>query len=650
MGKINILDSSCYNQISAGEVVENPASIIKELVENSIDAGASRISVMIEDGGIKSIVVIDDGEGMEAEDLTASIMPHATSKIKSASDLLTVSTLGFRGEALASIAAVSHFEIKSKHITAEFANKLAVRGGDIIENVPTALEKGTSISVSNLFFNTPARYKFLKSKRGEEAACTSALSELILSNPDIVFEYRIDGKIKLSTDGNGLFDAINSIYGSDFSADLLPLSHQEQSFRLNGYIAKPTGQAIKSNKNSQTLIINGRVIRDIRLSAVIQNAYGEALMKRTFPAFILELIMPFDEVDINVHPNKKEVRFSNANQISGLFYRAVRDTLSSFYNGEKAAFSESFLSANSSTVAINEGEKTPTENDAERISFFDADFLKNTTGNASKCQNDSAYGDIPTKNSENQKENRSEDLREFYRMAQSAPKAVAQNDSLNNIISVNESISSYDFRSNQASRPEEENALGRNFHIIGQLFETYILVECDSTLYIIDQHAAHERIIYDNLIKSFNVAEKNIQPLLFPHLYNAGTEHEFIVKNIPLFASFGFELEEFGGRCIKVCGIPMLLGDFDIDGFFEEIKANIFVLESTKFGGLLQEKLAKMACKSAIKGGRSLSNHDIETVLSYFISSGMPWQCPHGRPVIAKLSKKDIEKMFRRIV
>lgn len=324
MPKINLLDKSVYNQISAGEVVENPASIVKELVENSIDAGADSVSVSIENGGIKSIIVTDNGCGMEKEDLKLSILPHATSKIKVAADLDMIGTLGFRGEALASIAAVSEVTLKSKYIDSDVGNFIEVKGGEVVGEGICAISGGTQISVRSLFYNTPARYKFLKTSKGEESNVTALIAELIFANPDVSFTYTVDGNVVYKTYGEGLYDGIYSVYGDLVADNMIPLGFEENGYKLTGFTARPATEAIKNNRTKQTFIINGRIIEDATISAVIQNAYGEFLMKRTFPTVVLDMVIPFGMVDVNVHPNKREVRFADAKKINGIVYHTVK--------------------------------------------------------------------------------------------------------------------------------------------------------------------------------------------------------------------------------------------------------------------------------------------------------------------------------------
>ena len=301
MGKITLLDKSIYNRLSAGEVVENPASIVKELVENSIDAGAQQITVMISGGGIKSIDVIDDGCGIEKDDLKKTILPHATSKITCVDDLNTISTLGFRGEALASISAVSQVEIKSKFLMDNSANFIKVKAGEIISEGTCALSQGTAINVSSLFFNTPARFKFLKPIKSETMAVTKLMQELMIANSEISFKYYIDEKCVYYTNGSDIENVLLTVFGQEICDNLIPIEISEKNYTIKGFIGRPTSDAIVGNKNKQIFTVNGRIFYDTTISAVIQNAYGDSLVKRTFPVIVINIIMPFDDVDVPFH-------------------------------------------------------------------------------------------------------------------------------------------------------------------------------------------------------------------------------------------------------------------------------------------------------------------------------------------------------------
>ncbi len=617
MGKINILDSGVYNQISAGEVVENPASVVKELVENSIDSGADTITVMIEDGGIKSISVIDNGCGIEKDDLPKTVLPHATSKIATAKDLLTIGTLGFRGEALASIAAISEVVIKSKYAEADNAYEMIVKGGEVINTGLTNLTIGTSVTVNNVFYNTPARYSFLRPRKSEEGLITKLMQDFIFANPEISFRYFADGNLIYRTDGSGIENAIFSVFPHNVAENLISFSRSEKSHTIKGYTARPATEAIYSNRSRQYIIVNGRVVEDNTISMVIQNAYGESLMKRTFPTVILDIVMPFELVDVNVHPNKKQVRFANSRLINGIIYNAIKEALE---NDDKERTEQLFVSgsviANKQPEIVQEAipsEEQPLSTETE-IKF-----------------------DIPTlKVKPNIKINREENnnvagIREYSGL-------------------VTEKIN---FGENfdpvkEYFKSEEAKSIPK-YNILGQLFETYILIECGDLFLIIDQHAAHERILYDKLLSE----DKNnlvAQQLLFPYLARIDEEKEVLLKeNIDVLSSLGFEISAENGK-IRLTAIPFILSNMDIDGFLSEIAENADLFTKHTEIDSIKDKIAKTACKKAIKSGDRLNDSQLDYIVNYFIEKGMPLQCPHGRPTTIKLTKTEIEKLFRRIV
>ena len=609
MSVINILDSAVYNMIAAGEVVENPASIVKELVENSIDAGAKNISVSIEDGGIKSICVIDDGEGMDQDDLKRSILPHATSKICAADDLKTISTLGFRGEALSSIASVSEMEIKSKHFLCDIAYGLKVKGGQILDFAPTALSKGTSITISKLFYNTPARYKFLKTSKTEENNVTQTVMDLILSNSNVAFRYYIDKKLALSSPGAGLLEAIKSVYNQNICDNLVETDYTYQKYRVFGYIGKPSSQAIKHNRNYQTLIINGRIIKDFTLSSVIQNAYGDTLMKRSFPVFVLEVVMPFEIVDVNVHPGKKEVRFASGCKINAALYNAVKDTLNKIIN--QKAQELSFLR----------------HIDSKEINKYDNE--KQSLLN--KMLDEYANDTVQT----NQKQKIDEISSRLNNLSHISPKIVQDKTRLKEEnLFIGDMAESYRI----------------DYKIVGQLFDTYILIEYDDNLYLIDQHAAHEKLLYDEYMKKIAYDKPDVQELMIAYLYENKKYAEVLLKHTDTLSKMGFEIEDFGNNIIKITAVPMEFINLDFEIFFDDL-GELFQHEIDDISKIseIKELVAKKACRNAIKGGRKLSEDDIKYIMESFFQKGAPLQCPHGRPITIKLSKTEIEKMFGRI-
>ena len=666
MPKINLLDKSVYNQISAGEVVENPASIVKELVENSIDAGADSISVSIENGGIKSIIVTDNGCGMEKEDLKLSILPHATSKIKVASDLDMVGTLGFRGEALASIAAVSEVTLKSKYIDSDVGNFIEVKGGEVVGEGICAISGGTQISVRSLFYNTPARYKFLKAAKGEENNVTALMSELIFANPDVSFTYTVDGNVVYKTYGEGLYDGIYSVYGDLVAENMIPLEFEENGYKLSGFTARPATEAIKNNRTKQTFIVNGRIIEDATISAVIQNAYGEFLMKRTFPTVVLDIVIPFGMVDVNVHPNKREVRFADAKKINGIVYHTIKNAVEKDAEQlQKTLFSE-IHNFSSTENTVNNEVKTPSfDTKTEKNPVFGNDLRVRRTTETSEEEDGYLPGndcgriikpapvgetfpvfkkiDLSKVDSEyisfaDSITDKKSDKKEFY--SDNSTEITESENKLNaEILASDENdVLEYD------KTPEKPA-----YKIVGQVFDTYLILEFDEKVVFLDQHAAHERILFDKLIEECN---RNViaQDLLIPYEYPIdGDERDFLLKNKDNFDKLGFSLDVSDDK-VYISSVPALLTNIDLGSFLREVLFYKTEMKTLTDSSLLKDRIAKYACRSAIKGGAKLTDKEIEFVVGYFFEKGVPLQCPHGRPTMIKFTRADIEKFFGRKV
>lgn len=536
MSKIKILDSNIYNKISAGEVVERPSSVVKELVENSIDAGANHIIVEITNGGLRSIKITDNGSGIDREDIKTAFLPHATSKLTSAEDLFAISTLGFRGEALASIASVSMIVIKSKTSSAASGYMLELKGGVITNEQPCSSNNGTIIEVSNIFYNTPARLKFMKKPKSEEGYVRSIVEELILANPYVAIELFTDNIRVFSSVGDGLFNAISAIYDNSITNNLLPLSYDKGSYRINGYIGNKA--LSKSNRTYQTIIINGRVISNQVISSAAAKAYGSAMMSRCYPVFVLDITMPFDMVDVNVHPSKAEVRFRDSSIMYGIVYSAINRTLNSVND---------FIPE----LVIDNNDKDYKEEIAKEIA---SDLLINKTytsyiqPKANNNYDKSKFIDIITESSRRTK-----------------------------ILSENEGISAQ-ILNNIFKQEQIENKItyqdiikpdSNEYKVIGQIFNTYLMIEYNSDAFIIDQHAAMEKINYDRLID--NIDNENLmQPLLIPYILNTNNyESDFVMNNLNAYKSIGIDIETFGNNSYRVNTVPAMLSDIDLEQFFK---------------------------------------------------------------------------------
>lgn len=627
MKVINLLTPNVFNLISAGEVVERPASVVKELVENSIDAGATRIKIEIFGGGIEKIKVTDNGEGISPEFVKTAFMQHATSKIKNADDLEAITTLGFRGEALPSIASVSMVELRTKTAENDFGSLLCLKGGVVTEEGVCGLNVGTEITVSNLFFNTPARVKFLKKPKTEETAVTKMVVDHVFSNPYVAFEYFAEGKLIFKTKGEGLLEAINSVYPRDIAVNFARIENTNSTgiFGISGYMSLPTYQ--RPNRSYQIVMINGRPVENKTVVTAIEKAYEGKLMTRSYPMFVVNLTLPYDFVDVNVHPAKTEVRFADAGHVYGFVYKSAVE----FVNEASLRISEK----------VSDDEENPF-------------FTESAISEKAEKEETTVYS---SKASEDRQASRP--LSEFNLSAilgrNSYPKKVADggisyNDRLSNRAENIDSDAQTDSESFFAANHSQPELFGADVVVLGQLFATYVLVEKDDSVYVIDQHAVHERMIYDRLMK--NVGENYVQSLLIPFVFSVNFEEKASLDELlPELTEIGFEIEDFGGQSFKVSAVPVTLAGMDLDAFFRSVCEDLSGFKKVSAKDAIRKKLVQHACKTAIKGGDSLNDAQIRDLLSQInLAEKVPLQCPHGRPAIVKISHKEVDKMFKRIV
>lgn len=632
MGEIYKLDSSIYNRISAGEVVEKPHSVVKELVENSIDAGANKISVEIESGGKTLIRVTDNGAGIAPDDMPIAFLSHATSKIKTSRDLDNIATLGFRGEALPSIASVATVVMESKKYKAESGYSITLQNGEIADRHAVGMANGTIISVLKLFENVPARAKFLKKDKSEESDITKLMGDFILSNPNIAFTYSADGKIIYSSSGRGLEDAVYTVYSRDITNNLLPVDFSHNAFKIKGYISRPN--FTKPTRSYQTMIINGRIINNQVISTAITQAYGNNLMRRAFPIFVIDILMPFDRLDVNVTPNKTDVRFVDTREIFSVVYRALKNTL------DKAADVLSIDSDNASIKSLNNNTIINEQIKAEAQSI---DKVKNYYDSEPSYQSANIIDKKPLNNSLEQKS--IDELRRNIASLTARPienKVVsALNDQLDGV-----SLNNYA----QTSFITEEPVAEEEIRILGQIFDTYLLISTKQFMYIIDQHAAHERMLYDNLTKEIESNYISSQILLMPQIIEVSAQDaSFLSEILPELQGIGLDIEEFGVNSFKITAVPTIFCGFKFKNYIDELLENKRSYQQIKVKDLLRDKLAMIACKAAIKGGDTLNEMEIRYLLS-MMKDGLPLQCPHGRPAIIKLDRKDMDKIFKRVL
>ena len=711
MAKINILPAKVYNRIAAGEVVDRPYSVVKELMENAIDAGATEISIYVEKGGKELIRVIDNGCGIAREDLHSAFLPHATSKIEKAEDLDNILTLGFRGEAVASIASVSKMTITSQ-VEGGKCYQLSSSGGELGQITETSGEKGTDVKVEMLFFNAPVRLKFLKSDKAEETEITNYVSRFILNRSDIAFTYYCDGKKVLQSYGSGMEDAVVSVYGASVIRNCFKIDAERHGVRVRGYIGNQN--FYKANKSYQSIFLNGRYIVNATISAAIGNAYSSYLMKRQYPFYVLHVTVPTEIVDVNVHPNKSDVRFADNQVIYGCIYRIISIVLDgqtqaleyivpdSLPAAEKpvkevvqmTAFDFSQIteemSADEMAKEVVQPEKSTTEKNNFGFATLSYEQAKKEIEKALPRYADKKYsGEVPfeevnkgfTPNAEIKpyipiKEDYAPE-REYTPDRYGAEKLHKFFPDLfferNRMIIEDPDRDKY----HEGEEGDEKSVAGEEYDCFaenkryleeldkknkqnkinvsscvyaGKLFNTYLLYERQNEVFIIDQHAAHERLIFNRLREKMQNRETVQQPMLVPFTMTLNAfEMGFIRERMSDIAAMGFEISESGENEIAVSAIPIELQKIDLNSFFHDILGDINTFRSITLEDLLKEKLASAACKAAVKGGMDLTAEEIEA-LFVLMDGDMGLKCPHGRPVVVKITKTELEKMFKRIV
>ena len=619
MSEINVLDSSIFNRIAAGEVVENPKSVVKELVENSIDAGADTITVELRNGGIEYISVTDNGKGINKADMPIAFLPHATSKIHSLKDLEAISTLGFRGEALPSIASVAEVEMASRTQNSELGYKITLKEGKIIDEGECGIPFGTKTTVKNLFANIPARAKFLRKPQSEEGDTTELIIKIILANPHLKIKYIVNGETRYQSDGNGLKSAIYSIYGSDFLNNMADISCTMPDIQLYGVIGTP--HYTKHNRNYQTLIVNGRYVVNSDIGYCIQQCYQTYLMKRQFPVYILYLNLPGDMVDVNVHPNKLDVRFSNEKHIKSVIYNTVKSKVD-----ELAAFPAEYTpQTQPPAFDTRQEEISKIKHDISTIgrnknTLTDNPVRFNTQSLTSICNTIEEPSVIKTK------------IGDFIRDITPEPSRPVQREPQVYSQPLNTSFF--------------ENAESVKF--TGKLFNTYLLAECGNNFYIIDQHAAHEKLLYDKLTEQVNKNDSAVQDLLVPYIFDVSpSEKGALCERLPEINDYGFKIDLLSGCSFSLYALPSCCTNINLKKFVSLLLCD---MDNIKRGSeYIKEDLMQAACKSAVKGEDNLNESEIESLIKQMKESDSAKFCPHGRPTVIKFGRDDLEKLFKRI-
>ena len=617
MTRIHVLDDATINKIAAGEVVERPASVVKELVENAMDAGAAAVEVEIMGGGTSFIRVTDNGRGMTGEDARAAILRHATSKIAAASDLETIATLGFRGEALPTIASVSHFSLLTRQAADDLGTRVDISGGGtpMIEDAGCAV--GTSVRVEDLFFNTPARKKFLKTNATEAGKISDYVIRLALSRPDIAFRFINNNRMTIMTAGDGdLARTIGSIYGGDAASALIPLDFYDDAadIRITGYISKPS--LIRSSRAWQTYIVNGRTIQNRAIAKAIDNVYRSLVPKMGFPLAVIVITVPQRTIDVNVHPQKTEMKFEDEGRIFKAVYKAVLDAIRGAA-GETTGIAAAVEKPKFHYEAVPLDVSTPSASPVSAPARGYAAPPPHPQTVHEAVQWAGARVDLRTAQDAVQ-EARAQECAAFLDVP-SAPRA-AQGDDIS----------------------MEERMLP-----IGQVDLTYIIAQSTATLYIIDQHAAHERILFDRFSAQTDGIPSQ-QMLVHAILSFDAHEAQYIEENAELFDRLGFHLEAAGERTYRLTETPADVPTEEAEGIIREILASLGDLHTATPANLREAGIATMACRAAIKAGEELSIRQMEILLAELRATPFPFTCPHGRPTILKFGTHDLAKMFKR--
>ncbi len=606
MGKIQVLDGETINKIAAGEVVERPSSVVKELVENAIDAGATAITIEIQDGGISFVRITDNGSGMEKEDIAMAFLRHSTSKIRSSEDLQTIHSLGFRGEALSSISAVAQVELLTKTAHAMSGCRYRIVGGVEKSMDVNVWCVGTTFIVRQLFYNTAARRKFLKSNMTEAGYISDLIARLAMSHPQVSFKFINNRQNRLHTSGNGrLKDILYHIYGRDISSNLLPVEAERDNIQMTGFIGKPI--ICRGNRSYENYFINGRYIKSPIITQAIEDAYKTFTMVHKFPFAVLHFALDTAELDVNVHPTKMEVRISNGQEL----YRFVYETLRNILFGR-----ELIPEVKPSEAKIWEAPKTVSQ------------------PASSKPIQKSAVQPAHSEKPEEKKEKLPEPF-EKNRLE-------ARKSSL-----VEEKTQQYELFETGLLTKE-----ARIRHkLIGQVFETYWIVEYDGKLFIIDQHAAHEKVLYEKLMKRFKESQPMIQMLQPPIVLTLSmTEVDLLNRYIDDFKRMGFEFESFGGKEYALRGVPSDLYGFTGKEMVTELLDDLSGESPRIRTDMIGDRIATMACKAAVKGNMRISPKEADALIEELLQAENPYTCPHGRPTIISMTKTELEKRFKRIV
>ena len=671
MGKIAVLDQQTIDKIAAGEVVERPASVVKELVENAIDAGATQVTVEIKEGGIGYIRITDNGSGMEKDDIPVAFLRHSTSKIRSADDLLGVSSLGFRGEALSSISAVAMVELITKTKENDLGSRCCIEGG-----VQKSLEEigapdGTTFIIRNLFYNTPARKKFLKSEMSEASAIHELMTHLAMSHPEVGFKVLIGGQMRIQTSGNGnLKDVIYHLYGRDVAMRLIEVDREEGPLHVRGFLGKP--EISRGNRNYENYFVNGRYVKSKIIAKGIEDGYKTFMMQHRYPFVCLDIRMDGKMLDVNVHPTKMELRFSNQNLVYDLLERMTKDALSGRELIPEVTLDEPKKQVVTLEKAPQSAAVPQPMRPAERSTANPAMKLTMPTEQRSPVQTVRE----PESTYQVQKPEQKVPLEKMWTTPEPQKEPVKPQDKnleyfmeqMRKRVEERYKAPEQPVAAPEAPAPDEQppqkpeqldlfdgkllsKEAAVHHVIIGQLFDTYWLVQFGEKLYIIDQHAAHEKVLYERLMKDLRNRTFQSQMLSPPIILNLSMqEEELFLKYRSCFTEMGFEIEEFGEKAYAVRAVPANLPGVARREILMELLDSLSDITGSGNSESLMDKVASMSCKAAVKGNHQMSAMEAKALIDELLSLENPYNCPHGRPTIISMSKYELEKKFKRIV
>ncbi len=661
MPHIQILDQITIDKIAAGEVIERPASIVKELVENAIDAGASSVTAEIKDGGISLIRITDNGCGIPHDEVRSAFLRHSTSKIRSVEDLSGISSLGFRGEALSSIAAVTRTEVITKAAQEKYGTKYVIEGGTEVSLEETGAPDGTTFLVRQLFYNVPARRKFLKTAVTEAGHVQDLLMHLALSHPEVAFLFLNNGQEKLRTSGNGkLKDVIYSIYGRDIATNLIEMEYEKGGLLIRGYLGKPV--ITRGNRNFENFFVNGRYVKSPMISKSLEDAYKDFTMQHKFPFAVLHFQVDGNEIDVNVHPTKMELRFQKQQEVYNAVFEGVHRTLlepelivraeapdpaaEPAVRGQAKEAASPFLLKTGTAGQREPAVTEPAGNAREEASVYktpsdrkevrDEDyFIRKMRERVTAYHDRSSSAEVASKDGIFRSGSQTERIRETVRQTAEEEKPAPLVEQMDLF---------------------EENFLKREaraeYKLVGQVFGTYWLVEFHDSLYIIDQHAAHERVLYERTMKGMKTREFTSQYLNPPIVLNLSMQEAQLLKeHMDRFTRIGFEIEPFGQDSYAVRAVPdNLFGIAKKDLLLEMLDGLSDGITSNMTPELIDEKVASMSCKAAVKGNNRLSAQEVDALIGELLTLDNPYHCPHGRPTIISMTRRELEKKFKRIV